>query len=101
MKRPLPAEAYQFAEMYRLGKPTIMHTINVRSLIAALWFSITICLLCLYLFGILFIFSYGVIISYQWDLFPLALAIIGCCIPLFFALRIFGESVRNTVKTMV
>src|SRR5258707_13821463 len=48
MKRPLPAEAYQFAEMYRLGKPTITHTINVRSLIAALWFSITMCLLSLF-----------------------------------------------------
>ena len=101
MQRPLPAEAYQFAEMYRLGKPTIMYTINVRSLIAALWFSITMCLLCLYLFGILFIFSYGVIISYQLNLFLLALAIISCCIPLFFALRFFGELVRNTVKTMV
>jgi hypothetical protein len=104
MQRPLPAEAYQFAEMYRLGKPTIMHTINVRSLIAALWFSITMCLLCLCLFGILFIFSYGVIISYQWNLFLLALvilAIIGCCIPFYFALRFFGELVRNTVKTMV
>ena len=101
MKRPLPAEAYQFAEMYRLGKPTIMHTINVRSLIAALWFSITMCLLCLYLFGILFIFSYEVIISYQWNLFLLALAIIGCCIPFFFALRFFGGIGRNAVKTMV
>lgn len=101
MKRQLPAEAYQFAEMYRLGKPTIMYTINVLSLIAALWFSITMCLLCLCLFGFFFIFSYGVIISYQWNLFLLALATIGCCIPLFFALRFFGELVRNTVKIMV
>jgi hypothetical protein len=43
MKRQLPAEAYQFAEMYRLGKPTTMYTADGCNLVINLIPALIMC----------------------------------------------------------